>query len=200
MESILVKVWDMLTMRGFSHVQEVSRIAMREASSDRDDKAARAVLAEACHDRLRTIPRAMKIFAATRDEYLNDRAYRLLAAVADNRFVEPIAPSNAQRFSQEMRLGQMPLAEAFAQLAVGEPRIAKLALVGPGADRMSSFPLAAILGPIGDTDEELGRSRLALSVAHQYLAVRRGEIDVDESVPYFAAPVKVASRSGARPV
>jgi hypothetical protein len=87
----------------------------------------------------------------SRENYLDDRAFRLLVAAREgDGLVAPIDPEKHVRFEQEATLGRLPMADAFARLADVEPELGALkesalrkkvrsrdlsSLVGPGARR-----------------------------------------------------------------
>jgi hypothetical protein len=52
-----------------------------------------------------------------RDDFLEDRAYRLLTAVLEDRPVRPMDPAVAEIFARQERWCRLPLREAFADVA-----------------------------------------------------------------------------------
>ncbi len=61
-----------------------------------------------------------------RDDYIDDRTYRLLAAAAADTTVAPIPLERVDLFAQEEEIGRMPMEQAFGRLAEIEPGLLDL--------------------------------------------------------------------------
>jgi hypothetical protein len=61
-----------------------------------------------------------------RQDYVNDRAYRLLVGVRDGGVVPPIEAECRDRFAREEELGRLPLPEAFARIAATAPSLVEM--------------------------------------------------------------------------
>lgn len=76
------------------------------------------------------IPRAQLLSEIARwhprEDYLNDRAYRLLVGVRDEGVVPPIEPEREDNLAREQGLGRLPLPEAFARLAATKPALGEM--------------------------------------------------------------------------
>jgi hypothetical protein len=153
--------------------------ARKLAYSRLDDEAARAKLRERLDASPAVLKEATIAMSKHRDDYVHDRAYRLLSAAAADTPVQPIPPERAELFAREEALGHMPIQDAFALLTESEPRLAdvrRLALAHSQAPDAGyqlaediSRPLRLLVGGGAQAEDELMRSRLATSIVHQYL-------------------------------
>jgi hypothetical protein len=158
---------------------------MRNALLDCDDEAARALLAQEVAPGQRESEAALKLLGSRRDEFLSDRAFRLLYAVTHRLPVEPMPGEWQELFRREERLGKLPLATAYAELVEMEPRL------------IDAEFAPMLVGPNAEHSDPLVRSQLALSITAQQEAVVRGELDQGQAnISYFAAPLKRVRRSG----
>jgi hypothetical protein len=144
--------------------------------------------------------------------YLRDRAKRLLQAAWSGEPVEMMPSENLEVFQREMRLGGMPMGDAYMELSKTEPGL--LALQKMVADRsaLGSRQGAAgesvsinskreirrrageLVGPRSKQHDPLMRSNMALSIAHRYLYALGGDATFgDSQTPYFSAPNTVRS-------
>jgi len=190
----------------------VTRAAHKEAYSPLDDEAAKARLCE----RLETerevagpevVQEALTHFRQ-RDDYIDDRAYRLLAAAAANTAVAPIPADRAELFAQEEAIGRMPMEQAFQWLAEIEPGLLDLKSQveaveqsnDPGScdlPKQIKEPLHRLVGGGAGSDHELLRTTLATSIVHQYLRQLAGDKRVGTSdISYFESPIKHFTASG----
>ena len=137
------------------------------------------------------------------DGYIDDRACRLIAAVAEDAAVEPIAQGLAELFAEEEALGRLPMNLAFRRLADMEPALRDLEQqarsVSAGEDRLPQAitqPLRQLVGAGACTDHELLCTNLATSIAHQYLEMLAGNTRLGTAdTPYFDSPRKQVIRS-----
>jgi hypothetical protein len=174
------------------------RAARRSAALDCDDEAARALLAQEVAPGQGDSEAALKLLGRNRDEFLPDRAFRLLYAVAHRLPVEPMRGETQEPFRREERLGKLPLATAYTELVELEPRLSDAESSKPSSSETpAGMPLSMLLGPNAQHSDPLVRSQLALSIAAQHEAVVRGELDQGQAnISYFAAPLKRVRRSG----
>jgi hypothetical protein len=100
--------------------------ALRQAASAAEDDVAAAALSGEVEDRGSAAQRAIEDLGHPRDNFLYDRAYRLLTAVVHGGPVRRIDPAMANLFAAEEQLGRLPLQEAFASLTRTEPRLAEV--------------------------------------------------------------------------
>lgn len=175
--------------------------AKRAAYSRLDDEAARAELLLRIEARPEVLRRAALELEEGRGDYIGDRAYRLLSAASAGTAVEPIPSEREGLFAEEEALGRMSMEEAFLGLAASEPRLMEIAGrardlreeadVEGGLPRTVRDPLDHLLGAGADTESELLRSALAVSIAHQYLELLAGdERSGPAGVAYFDHPRK----------
>lgn len=118
-------------------------------------------------------------------EFLSDREFRLLLAVATNTPVRPIDPQLAGLFAEEENLGRLPVRAAFDRLAELEPGLRELE-----SSKVSAVRTPARLQNDGHRpgrEQDLvgirARSGMALlrsdssdSIARQYLGINAGRI------------------------
>lgn len=191
-------------------VVELSIEAEKAAYSSLDDSQAKALLAERL-SALAERPSADSIDAAQailsrRSEYVSNRAYRLLSAIADDTPVVPMPQHLEQLFAQEEALGRMPLDRAFQHLAEMEPRLRDLEqqmsreIADPehrsGLTRNVHAVLVSLVGVGADRDHTLLGTNLAASIARQYLEILGGTTILGNiSTPYFDAPLRIGVRA-----
>jgi hypothetical protein len=181
---------DRETMEAWSAVY---RAATRAAESSLDDEEARKELEAAVAEHPKGVEGNV-LLRDRRDDYVHDRAFRLLSAVGAGRPVEPMPPESVELFERERELGSLPLREAFGRLKELYPYLAGIEkdvisgrLVVPPGTGSSGFEVP--LGRTIDHADPLLRSDLALNVAIAYLdavAGAPGAIDLD--APFFSAP------------
>ena len=122
-----------------------SEAAARKLAYTRlNDEAAKAKLCELLDATPEVLKETAIVMSKRREDYINDRAYRLLSAAAADRAVLPIPPERAELFGREGALGHMPIEEAFALLIESEPRLADMR-----AMRAHSLPGAGRRLPVG---------------------------------------------------
>jgi hypothetical protein len=179
--------------------------ALRQAASDAVDDVAAAALGAEVEDRDSAAVRAIEDLGDPRDNFLYDRAYRLLTAVVDGGPVRPIDPAMADLFAAEEELGRLPLQESFASLAQTEPRLAEVEREF-GA-RRSEFAeensRKKVIEAIGNRTESLVgfgarkqrwllRSDITDAVVFRYLLAVAMEREDDLRRPLFARPGDVS--------
>jgi hypothetical protein len=138
-----------------------------------------------------------------REDYLGDRAYRLLSAAAADTPVQPTPPERAELFASEAALGRMPMREAFKQLAAVEPELAKIERdvlagerrFGPGdrsapdglqlLSRRVEGRLRELVGGGAQREDVLLQSNLAGSIVHQYLRILAGDSHLGKTTEFF---------------
>jgi hypothetical protein len=104
-------------------IAPIHKAARHVAESALDDKTAKARLSERLNADPAVIREATIDLSRRRDDYVDDRAYRLLSAAAAGCAVQPIPAERADLFVAEAALGRQPLEEAFDRLAEAEPRL-----------------------------------------------------------------------------
>jgi hypothetical protein len=128
--------------------------------------------------------------AVLRDDFVRDRAFRLLAAAVDDSAVEPIPPGSVDLFAREEQLGRMTIREAFARLTELCPELAEFEAEA-AAGRWTVESRDSMCVPLGGLIEEgdpLLRSDLMLNIAMHYLmAVAGSERASDVDSPYLGA-------------
>jgi hypothetical protein len=184
----------------------VTRAARKDAYSSLDDEAAKARLCEHLEAEREVagpevVQEALTHFRQ-RDDYIDDRAYRLLAAAAAGEAVAPIPPERAELFAQEEEIGRMPMEQAFGRLAKIEPGLLDLKSQveaveqsdDPGScglPKQIREPLHRLVGGGASSDHELLHTTLATSIVHQYLEILAGNKRVGTpEVAYFDSPIK----------
>jgi hypothetical protein len=184
----------------------VTRAARKEAYSSLDDEATKARLSERLEAEPEvTGPEVVEealIHFGQRDDYIDDRAYRLLAAAAASTTVAPSPPERADLFAQEEEIGRMPMEQAFERLAEIEPGLLDLKsqveavekngdLRSCGLPKQIKEPLHRLVGGGASSDHELLHTSLATSIVHQYLRQMAGDQRVGTpEVAYFDSPIK----------
>jgi hypothetical protein len=166
----------------------VVRAAKRHASSALPDDAAKGRLQEELRDG-GGVDEALRILSMRRHAFLDDRAYRLLAAVAQNAPVLPIDKAAADLFESEEKLGRASLVAAYALLAEHVPRLNDVKHMAADEQKRE---LGCLLGPASSHGNLLVRTELALSVATQYLAIFGGRLPREsEAESYFSSHHRV---------
>jgi hypothetical protein len=103
---------------------------------------------------------AIEFSAHRRSDFISDRGFRLLSAVAEDAPVRPIDPALVDLFNQEEEIGRLPLGEAFQRLAQLEPGLKGVAaqaeseaigergghLYDPKTDRVSGRNTGQLVG------------------------------------------------------
>jgi hypothetical protein len=190
---------------GFSVVRQLlvgpdrSRSPKRRAMIEASLGLARSELTdEEAVDRLRgerneedVVSESLERLRRQRDNYLGDRAFRLLEAAGRGSIVQP-PPADLQKlFEEERELGRIPLRDAFDRLTRIVPGLDDLRRTvrdpGANAGRVPfSFRAAELVGPESSSQDELARSRLALLVSLAYLTTVSGDRQrADDGMPYF---------------
>lgn len=192
-----------------SDVAIVQRAAAHQARSILDDEHAKNALAREIATRRNGIAGALAALGKKRGEFVTDRAFRLLDAIARDAQVDAIAPENVPMFSRERELGRANVAQACSRLAEIEPRLASY-FVGRGSDkqrkradssrdrgtRAPTSPVRTLVGPTAHSSDPLIRSQLALCVVYHYLAILDGKLPPEAAAePYFSSRRKVVARS-----
>jgi hypothetical protein len=178
------------------------RLAMKLALSPLEDDAAVAKLRAQVDTGPAILEEAAIAMSKQRDDYIHDRAYRLISAAAADSVVQRIPPERAALFSREEVVGRMPLQDAFLLLAESEPRlldVQRLAResattgqpVGRDLPEEISKPLHLMVGGGAEGEDPLLRSGLATSIAHQYLRLVLGDTDLGPATtPFWELPRK----------
>jgi hypothetical protein len=181
--------------------------AEKAAHSRLGDSMAKAMLADCLDADSDSINSALALLAG-RNEYVSDRARRLLSAVHNNSQVPQMPRELAGLFVLEETLGRMPLKEAFHHLTELEPRLATLGREiengqvqanrqGSGFPSKVSKELADLVGTGARGDDVVLHSSLAASLVRQYLEIKRGATSLgDVDTAYFDAPLKIRVRVG----
>lgn len=178
----------------------VTRAAHKAAFSSLDDEAAKTKLGE----QLKAEPHVAEALAHFHrpDDYIGDRAYRLLAAAAADTPMEPIPPARAELFAQEESIGRMPIEQAFQKLAAIEPGLLGLqgqaeAVAKNGDPRSCNLPkhikepLHRLVGGGSRNLHEILHTNLATSIVHQYLETLAGNTRFGTpDIAYFDSPTK----------
>lgn len=208
--------WKLLPRVRPNDTSVICRAAMRHARSTLDDEAARAMLDQEVGDRRASVGAAVDALRRDRFNFLGDRAYRLLDAVARVTPVDVIAAENLTLFAREEELGRTRMDVAYSRLAELEPRLGCLAEQGSSAvpeadtappppkrvhsarsERNGRAELRGLVGPSAQHPDALVRSELALSIALQYAAILSGELSREGMTSsYFCAHRRIAVRAG----
>jgi hypothetical protein len=152
----------------------VHRAATRVAESPLGDEEARRELEAAVAPHPEGVELVLALWRGLRYDYVQDRAFRLLSAVAAAGPVEPMPPESAELFERERELGQLPLGEAFARLKALYPTLAEIeqdvvsGSLAVNSERGISVFDVPLGRAVGHADPLL-RSDLALNVAIAYL-------------------------------
>jgi hypothetical protein len=191
------------------------RWAARDLAFSRlsDEEACLQLRQLAGHD-LEAVRRAAKRAEIKRSDYISDRTFRLLSAVADNKPVRPIEPALAGLFGEEEAIGRLPLQRAFDYLAELEPALRELERMPPDPPLPPLSPPGSngafggrraklnerrsltsdLVGIRARSDRPLLRSDISASIVRQYLAFR-DESPCELSRAYFDSP-QLGSSSG----
>jgi hypothetical protein len=186
-------------------IQRTARTGPSEAAARKlaytrlDDEAAKAKLCEQLDATPEVLTETAIAMSKRREDYINDRSYRLLSAAAVDRAVQPIPPERAELFGREEALGHMPIDEAFALLIKSEPRLADMqrrALThsqtpDAGCQLAEDIrrALHMLVGGGAEGEDELLHTALATSIAHQYLQMLgEEERGASTQTPYWEIP------------
>lgn len=194
-------------------ISPVQRAARKLAYISQDDETAKLALAELLEADSDVVKEATIDLAQRRDDYIDDRAYRLLSAAAAGTAVLPIPPERRELFAEEEAIGRMPIEQAFQRLAELEPRLIGVKHMAErggqdedgdacGLPQRLRKELLGLVGGAANEHHELLRTTLATSVVHQYFLQLGGNARMgNPSVAYFDSPTKhfVASVSFGRP-
>jgi hypothetical protein len=158
-------------LRGMDSAQRAYGAAMSQAKGDASDEVAAAALRE----EIRDIPQGVVDREISgwgeRQDYLDDRAYRLLVAAHGGGSVAPIRESDRIVFEQEAILGRLPLPEAFRRLSDAEPELQhyeELVLAG----KEQPDDLERLIGPDARGSDPVLHGATALGIATWYLFER----------------------------
>ncbi len=189
--------------------REVVGAAARRARSALDDEHAREELGHDIATHRDGVSGALRVLARGRADFVADRAFRLLDAVARGVPVQAITGENAERFAREEALGRIAVADAYLRLVDIEPRLAGLMEQHQAAPvQASDRPLETaqdarkallhtLVGPGAQHPDPLIRSQLAFSLVSHYLAILNGKLPLEARIePYFSAKRRVVVRSG----
>ncbi|HTZ63399.1 MAG TPA: hypothetical protein VMB51_04790 [Solirubrobacteraceae bacterium] len=176
--------------------------AIELAYSSLGDEAAKVALGDRLKADSQVLKEATIDLARRRDDYIQDRAYRLLSAAAAGTAVQSIPPERQELFAEEEAIGRIPIEQAFERLAEIEPRllgVKRLAEAGfsnedteaCGLPKRVRQELHPLVGGGASEDHELLRTTLATSIVHQYLEQRTGNTRLGSpSTAYFDSPTK----------
>lgn len=187
----------------------IQQAARRAANSTVDDEVAKEMLSEQLEAEPAVIKEATINLSRLRDDYIHDRAYRLLSAAAAGSAVQPIPPERADLFAAEEALGRMPLGQAYEHLAATEPRLKDMRRRVSGKSsgapdgECAALPaeikqeLSELVGSAATNEDELLRTNLATSIVHQYLQLLAGDTrSGPATISYFDHPRKAFVATG----
>jgi hypothetical protein len=185
-------------------IAPIQHAAHRAAYSRLDDEAARNMLSEQLQADRAALKEATIDLARRRDDYINDRAYRLLSAAAAGTAVLPVPPERTDLFAAEEKLGRLALESAFDSLAELEPCLLdmrdQVRTLSPRGTDATCAPvpahikqqLAELFGRAAADEPEVLHTSLATSIAHQYLQLLAGDTRAGPAdVAYFDHPRKM---------
>ncbi len=175
-----------------ARIAPTQEAAMAAAYRPGEDDDAKTFLNERLDAEHEVLTEAVLELSGRRNNYIWDRAYRLLSAAVADTEVQPIAPERQCLFAQEEMIGRIPIEQAFDHLSKLEPRLADVKReathVAPGEGR-GELPssvresLADLIGHGTGADHELLETTLATSIVHQYLQQLMGN-------PHLGSPTK----------
>lgn len=183
-------------------ISPAQRAAREGAYSSLDDEAAKLALARRLEADSKVLNEATIDLSRHRDDYIQDRAYRLLSAAATGTAVQATPPERQALFAEEAALGRMPIEQAFARLAEMEPRLLEVQRQAqrgsPDGDPEESGllkrlneKLRGLVGGGASRHHELLRTNLASSIVHQYMWQLTGATQFGSpSTAYFDSPTK----------
>jgi hypothetical protein len=179
----------------------VTDAAHKAAFSPLDDETVKAKLREDLDAEPEIVEEAVAHFHRL-DDYIGDRSYRLLSAVAAGTAVASVPPERAALFAQEEEIGRMPMEQAFQRLAEIESGLLNLKSraetlekngdpSGCGLPKHIKKPLHRLVGGGARSDNDLLHTTLATSIVHQYLEILAGNTRFGTpDVAYFDSPIK----------
>jgi hypothetical protein len=170
-------------------VQSIRHKAISIACSDMEDAPAVERLRTIAAGNMDAARNALENLSRARDEYVADRAYRLLVSVVDGVSV-PAPPAELRElFDREAELGRLPIKRAIATLVELEPRLAIVTSMSTSeVERSHRLEIKSITGPGSDNPDPLIQSNLALSVVSHYLELDTDDADpADADASYFGA-------------
>jgi hypothetical protein len=185
----------------------VTRVAHRVAYGSLDDEAAKLSLREQLDVEPEVLDEALADFHS-RDDYINDRVYRLLASVATDTEVAAIPTERVELFAEEEAIGRIPIKQAFDRLAEIEPRLLDLERQMLNASQKNQperceLPrhvreqLSHLVGGGVSDVHGLLHTTLATSIVHQYLQILAGNTRLGTpDVAYFDSLIKHVVSSG----
>jgi hypothetical protein len=107
---------------------ELQRAVLEAAASPLDDEQAKDQLARELPDSQFVIERMFARCRAQRDEFLWERAERLLSAAWQGHAVQGSAPEVRELLSRQEQLGRLPIAAAYAQIVSLVPELEQVSL------------------------------------------------------------------------
>jgi hypothetical protein len=148
--------------------------AVSQAKRDVSDESAAAMLRAQIRDiPTSVIDREIREWGR-RQDYLQDRAYRLLVAARDGGSVAPIQASDQGVFEQEALLGRLPMADAFQRLADAEPELRRWEELALAGKKAQPGDVSRLVGPSARNSDAVLQGDLALKIATIYLWDCRG--------------------------
>lgn len=167
-----------------SRSDQLQVAAKKWARSELGDTDAAAALANETRDFAAKLVDTEIHHWPSRDDFVNDRAYRLLVGVRDGA-VPPTDSSKRERFAREEELGRLPLSEAFQLLAASYPELNGLEMRARDGEKIS-LRQRPMLKRILDEQDREGQTDTGFRMVWIYLrAVARGE---DTEVSLFNRP------------
>jgi hypothetical protein len=188
----------------------LERLAFLQAMVEESDERALAAIAGEIQRHPKAAREARERLAPSISCYDADRAVRLIDAAMDGVSVRSIRSEYVDLFTQEARLGRMPLREAFAEMESREPELKRIrqqfekgrTTVKASVDertadstsyaahvmlREAQREVGQIIGPQSDHFDPLLRSYLLRNIAYSWLRMISGDRPhVDPDASYFS--------------
>lgn len=156
-------------MVGREPAQRVYTAAVSQAKRDvSDESAAVALRAEIGDIPASVLDREIRDWGE-RQDYLKDRAYRLLVAARDGASASPIQASHRIVFEQEAILGRLPMTDAFQRLADAEPELRRCEERALAGKKMQPHDVDGLVGPGARCSDPVLQGEIALKIAAIYL-------------------------------
>ena len=146
--------------------------AMTQARRDVSDEGAATALRLEIRDIPTDVLDRELSYSSFNNDYLDDRASRLLVAAHRGEPVAPIDPSKRIQFEQEAILGRLPLDDAFTRLVEAEPQLRTLEEIALTGKKVRSRDLDALVGPSARRSDTILRGETAHLIAIFYLDAR----------------------------
>jgi hypothetical protein len=171
----------------------VMKTARTIAGRDLDDQASLVELGEVLPGDQDSAREAIIELAKLRNNYLDDRAYRLLTTAVDGTAVRTIDPALRDQFLAEAQLGHMSLNDGFEHLASLEPRLREFVrrqsdrpAPKQGWSRTKEGSDLHLVGRFAENPHDLVKTDLASSVVRESVAARaHGPTPRDDPTPFF---------------